>query len=385
MGQCTIKPGGYRGIDPEECTANKEQVLVGYKAGVKGEDDPIDGAMHNLSAESKIMHAANNSAKVIAGDAAFLSKNTDGVTRVEIRHNNGDGYITNNTLFGIDQSAIAQVIGLNSSKLAAGNTVLGVTGDAWVVWTGDATAADSHVLKGDTYWSNGVRHTGTMPLQNKEIEDRAYATQISAWNGTVCLGVRANHYLNGVNWIQGNIPTLAPENIKKGVNIGGVVGTFEGYTTSAADIYRKGAVNPNYPLSLYAGAFYEDDDGNTYQAITEYRSDTIYVYTTYNNYWSNSIVCTVPINLTPISNIYISLRGADGTSSGATDVVLGVYESLANSADRYVKGLKTYYHSQSTYQTLSINVSDITRPLYIGFWATCTGHVKMEIDHIWFD
>ena len=82
---------------------------------------------------------------------------------------------------------------------------------------------------------------GGIPLQGAEVSsDRAWATNMSNWAGTINLGVRNGHFLNGVNWIQQDIPNYQPWNIKKGVNIGGVVGTFEGYIPDARDLYYRG-------------------------------------------------------------------------------------------------------------------------------------------------
>jgi hypothetical protein len=105
---------------------------------------------------------------------------------------------------------------------------------------GNATAA--HILSGQSAWVNGNKVNGGIPLQNVEISgsDRAWAQGMSNWAGTINLKVRNGHYLNGVNWIQQNIPEYQPGNIKKGVNIGGVVGTFEGYVPTATDLYSYG-------------------------------------------------------------------------------------------------------------------------------------------------
>lgn len=85
---------------------------------------------------------------------------------------------------------------------------------------------------------------GGIPLQGAEVGgDRAWATNMSNWAGTINLGVRNGHFLNGVNWIQRDIPNYQPWNIKKGVDMGGVVGTFEGYIANPSDLYYKG-INP---------------------------------------------------------------------------------------------------------------------------------------------
>jgi hypothetical protein len=91
-----------------------------------------------------------------------------------------------------------------------------------------------------------------IPIQGADITgtDRALSQGMSNWAGTINLKVRNGHYLNGVNWIQQNVPEYQPWNIKKGVNIGGVVGTFEGYVPTSTDIYLRG--NNVMGISAYA-------------------------------------------------------------------------------------------------------------------------------------
>ena len=92
------------------------------------------------------------------------------------------------------------------------------------------------------YHNGSGKVTQNIPIQGADVTgtDRAWATNISCWEGVACLGVRNAHYLNGVNWIQGNIPNFYAGNIKKGVNMGGLVGTFEGYVPISTDLYLRG-------------------------------------------------------------------------------------------------------------------------------------------------
>lgn len=95
-------------------------------------------------------------------------------------------------------------------------------------------------------YHNGLGSVGgpSVPYQNADVSgtDRAYATGISAWSGVMCLGVRSGYYLNGVNWIHGNIPNLIPENIKKNVNIAGLIGKFEGPVSSPYYLIQNGYI-----------------------------------------------------------------------------------------------------------------------------------------------
>ena len=104
-----------------------------------------------------------------------------------------------------------------------------------------ATALTNEIIGGKTAWVNGKKITGTIPIQNADTDgDRVWATNASNWAGTFNVGVRNGYYLNGVNWVRYDVPTFRPENIKKGVNIGGVIGTWEGWVPTPQDLYLTG-------------------------------------------------------------------------------------------------------------------------------------------------
>jgi hypothetical protein len=105
-----------------------------------------------------------------------------------------------------------------------------------------ATATSAHILNGQSAWVNGNRINGGIPIQSGDAaQDQAWSTNWNTWgDGNIFMGVRNGHYLNGVNWIRTNIPNFVAGNIKKGVNIGGIIGTFEGYVPTATDLYLRG-------------------------------------------------------------------------------------------------------------------------------------------------
>lgn len=93
---------------------------------------------------------------------------------------------------------------------------------------------------------------GAIPFQNAETDgDRAWATIINCWEGQANFGVRNGHYLNGVNHIRGNIPNFYAANIKKGVNMGGLVGTFEGWVPTPQDLYYNGVLSGPLNVSRF--------------------------------------------------------------------------------------------------------------------------------------
>lgn len=111
-------------------------------------------------------------------------------------------------------------------------------------WNG-SVGMNAQVSIPDGYHNGAGKVSGpSVPYQNADVSgtDRAYATGTSAWSGVICLGVRSGYYLNGVNWIHGSIPNLTAENIKKNVNIAGLIGKFEGPVSSPYYLIQNGYI-----------------------------------------------------------------------------------------------------------------------------------------------
>ena len=154
------------GVSLDNITATPSQILSGYKS-VDKEGNYIDGTMPNLTNNASITHATGNGTKVVLGDAAFISTNTDGKSRAEVRYNSTAGYIQPNTLFAIDTSTMATAGSLTAAKLAKGQSAFGISG----TYTSDANATAAQILANQTAYVNGSKVTGTM-------------TNRGTWNGT---------------------------------------------------------------------------------------------------------------------------------------------------------------------------------------------------------
>ena len=146
--------------------ASAGQILSGKTALVGG--SKVTGTMPNLTSNSSIEHAIGNGTNVILGDTGFVSTNTDGVTRFEIRYEGQSGYLTGGTLFALEQSKVANTIGLTAGKLLKGQSVLGITGTGETTCptlasqTSSATAGAGDILSGKTAYVNGNKITGSM-------------------------------------------------------------------------------------------------------------------------------------------------------------------------------------------------------------------------------
>lgn len=115
MGTVLFSGGGSGGPSSDDCTATKAQVLSGYTAVTKDSGDDIaEGTMANQGAKTAALNCGT-SYTIPAG------------------YHNGSGVIRANSL---------------ASQ------------------TGNATAEDKYVMKGKTYWKDGVLRTGTMETQS---------------------------------------------------------------------------------------------------------------------------------------------------------------------------------------------------------------------------
>lgn len=214
MGKIMIlKAGGSADLDV--ITAGAGDILTG-KTGVNQEGEPLAGSMPNKGAVSQ-------------------SLNAGGSYTIPAGYHNGAGKVTANSL---------------SSQTSA-----------------NATAAQ--ILSGQTAWVNGAKVTGSMA-------NRGAANQALAINGsyTIPAGyhngggkvtqsvpvqggstttpgtanktvVAANRYVNGNVIVAGN-GNLTAGNIKKGVNIFGVTGTWEGWVATATDLYKNGVNSASF-------------------------------------------------------------------------------------------------------------------------------------------
>lgn len=192
MAKCGVTNiGGGGGIGSDEVSAAKENVLSGKTyVGVDTGDEIGTGTMAN--------NGINENKSLNAGSSFLVKK----------------GYHAQD--FSVGANSLASQTG--------------------------GTASAVHILSGKSAWVNGNKVTGSIPYQNAETDgDRVWATTASNWAGTFNIGVRNGHYLNGVNWVRYDVPTFRPENIKKGVNIAGLVGTWEGYVPANTDLYYRGS------------------------------------------------------------------------------------------------------------------------------------------------
>jgi hypothetical protein len=215
MAKCGITNiGGGGGIGSDELSATKKQVLKGKTYVGADTNDEIGIGELDLGVITA------TSPDMLTGKVG-VDKNGNPVTGTI--PSRGTGY--HGVGSGLNTQGLYYYIG-------PGYYYENPTNNPWVYMTRAEVAATLGIepwkMRGDV---NVCGVQGGIPLQGAEVGgDRAWATNMSNWAGTINLGVRNGYFLNGVSWIQQDIPNYQPWNIRQGVDVGGVVGTFPDYS-----------------------------------------------------------------------------------------------------------------------------------------------------------
>jgi len=257
-------------------TATAANILSGKTAYVAG--SAITGTMTNRGAVSKTLTTTGSSYTIPAG------------------YHNGSGKVT------------ATITNLTAANIATGKVVGGVTG----TYKGLGSATAAQVLSGKTFSTASLSNaSGTMTDNSAKTSTSSYVagTFKSGTTGYVFATGTAGYY-SASTYIRVPVTNLSAGNIKKGVTVGGVAGTYDPpalFTVTVTVSYGAGYM-------CGGGCTIYDNNGTKYTGPTasEYYYDGCDEWPTYYGQ-------TYTVAITgPMFYIEFDKKGESASISGAT-------------------------------------------------------------------
>lgn len=157
MAECVVLTGSGGGVDCDNASAKRGDILSGKTAGIASSDEVVAGSMHNLSAETPVKDVSRNS--VVVCGSVTLDKQSDNVERLSIINTGTDGFIRHNTRIGVSMDTVRTALGITQDKVIAGKVVGGITGTA----SNDTDARPEHITAPHTAIVRGKKVRGTNP------------------------------------------------------------------------------------------------------------------------------------------------------------------------------------------------------------------------------
>lgn len=112
---------------------------------------------------------------------------------------------------------------LKSDNIKAGTAIFGVPGKSAVVDTADAVLDPHMLVAGYSGYDDGVKKAGQMPNRSAE-NNHMPGLESTVWPGDRFF-IRPPHgYFNGSTWVTAAVPGLTANNLRKGVNVAGLLG-----------------------------------------------------------------------------------------------------------------------------------------------------------------
>jgi len=305
--------GGVDGTFTSDATATAGQILSGQTAYVNG--SKVTGSMINNGAVSQTLTTQGASYTIPAG------------------YHNGSGTVT------------ANITNLTAANIKAGTTVGGVSG----TFTSDATATAAQIMSGRTAYVNGSKVTGTMPVKTND-----YGAPRTGQPGRLYVTPEAGYH-DGTVRVYTDDGNFTPANIKSGVTMFGITGTYAPISTGSTTLTFNRSGSGNNVSSIIYRANYTPPKTNflgSFQIPVTFTIGNI----EYKGDPFNSITVGYPTNLTygyglyigdPTVNAEIQISAIYTSSTGIIQLQIGNPSSASPKAlftnistDSFTTGLR---------------------------------------------
>lgn len=311
MAVCLINKSGG-GVSSDDVTAKREHVLQGYTALTSdSNDEPAQGTIPNRGNGTNVLELVNS-----AGESKLYARMDE-------------GYYSKNGQYkpaiAIPYAVLAQSIGINASKMLDDYTVAGTRGaiPRWIATHGDVIIANQS-------------HSG-----------QGFAYDLPNVGRCIVTGIKNGACIQGANYVALPSPNFLPHNIRKGVNINGIVGTMPDYSTGRV-VFNVATFDNELVSGVADKPFFIVNDYYANYISNEYRYSGIwgggmnFSLTTFSSaLLGRKIGCVLSqsVDLSPFSRIAINYN-LSGTVKNNPNVNLECFVSPLRSLKRGGKNVQ---------------------------------------------
>ena len=426
MGKILIPGSSGGGVGSDDVTAGKAQVLQGYRTITSDSDDEVvegtipDKGMGNINARPDVMDWGNSRMSIVMQEGYYHGNNGSpwvwatfsdlqklvkiapsqvletatylgvkgGIKVVDTKANN---YTANQAkLFGMDHSRGKLVMQLGHGNayyhrddgnphVEVNASVLGTAGAYSVLqWQ---TASSQQGIKFEGSIPRWIATHGDVILANPSHSGQGFAYDLPNVGRCIVVGIKNGAFIQGANYVALPSPNFQPWNIRKNVNMNGMIGTMEDYGTGRVafrnatfdNVLMSGVANIGLGSSLlsYTRPATEIRDGiirfsNGSSAsgggLHEYRKDRVL---------EESVTLAHSVNLTPFRTIRLGLKyphgGKWGTVGGVGALVGVVWALPTGLPANYIPSINSKINASVIKK---VGYKDGVVPITSGQWNT---------------
>ena len=274
MGKILIPGSSGGGVSSDDVTAGKAQVLQGYKTVTTDSNDEVvegtipDKGVGNINARPDVMDWGNSRMSIVMQEGYYHGNNGNpwvwatfadlqklvkiapnqvletatylgvkgGIKVVDTKANN---YTANQAkLFGMDPGRGKLVMQLGHGNayyhrddgnphVEVNASVLGTAGaDSVLQWQ---TASSQQGIKFEGLIPRWIATHGDVILANPSHSGQGFAYDLPNVGRCIVVGIKNGAFIQGANYVALPSPNFQPWNIRKNVNMNGMIGTMEDY------------------------------------------------------------------------------------------------------------------------------------------------------------